>query len=228
MPVTKKETIKTAKKAKTAKQALTVPVFSVAGEACAPLTVPETIFGVPYNKALVALAVRVYRANQREGSASTKTRGEVAGSTRKIYRQKGTGRARHGGIRAPIFVGGGITFGPRPHSYRMDLPKAMKQKALLSALSFVVHTEGLKVVEGAEKQELKTKMFAEMFHRLGITKRALYVVGAQSQKTMRAVRNIETIDVVPFSNLTVYDLVTHSTVLFTKDAIEGFIKRYQA
>jgi len=218
---------KTPKAPKAEKGAITVPVFSPKGAELASITVPEALFGVAYNKTLVALAMRVYRANQREGSACTKTRSEVEGSTRKIYRQKGTGRARHGGIRAPFFVGGGIAFGPKPRDYRMGITKAMKHKALLSAISFVVKQKTMKVVDGVDTLELKTKAFATMMQTLGITKRALYVVGKDSQKTMRAARNIATVDVEPYSNLTVYDLVTHGTILFTKDALTGFIEQYQ-
>ncbi len=102
-------------KVKTANSDLSVSVIGVDGKAAGKLTLPQA-FSATVNKQLLAQAVRVYLANQREGSAHTKTRGEVEGSTRKVYRQKGTGRARHGAVRAPIFVGGGITFGPRAHA----------------------------------------------------------------------------------------------------------------
>lgn len=216
-------TTKKVKKETPSKTGVTVPVVARDGKEVESMKLPHKIFGVPYNKQLIALAVRVYRANQREGSASTKTRGEVEGSTRKIYRQKGTGRARHGGIRAPIFVGGGITFGPKPRDYRMVFPKEMRKKAFYSALSFVCKSGFLKIVEGVEKLELKTKAFASLFSTIGYTKRLLYVVGKESQKTTRATRNIEGATTKLWTHLSVYDLVTHKQILFAKDAMTEFI-----
>jgi large subunit ribosomal protein L4 len=107
---------------------LKITVVGVDGASMGNMTLPEAVFGAKPNKALIAQAVRVYLANQRQGNASTKTRGEVIGTTKKIYRQKGTGRARHGAAKAPIFVGGGIAHGPHPHDFSMDFPKKMKQK----------------------------------------------------------------------------------------------------
>ena len=122
MPRTKKPITEKKPKASSKKRAVVAvdkknmlfPIWSVKGEKTGRISVPKDVFGAPYNIQLVSQAIRVFRINQQEGSAGTKTRGMVEGSTRKIYRQKGTGRARHGGIRAPIFVGGGIVFGPQP------------------------------------------------------------------------------------------------------------------
>src|SRR6185437_7247197 len=114
---------------------VSVDVVGIDGKVTGKIALPGEIFGEKLNKALLAQAVRVYLANQRQGNASTKTRGEVDGSTRKIYRQKGTGRARHGSVRAPIFVHGGIAHGPKPRDFSLTMPQKMKQKALFSALS---------------------------------------------------------------------------------------------
>src|SRR3989344_8900364 len=114
---------------------LSAPVYSLSGRASGTLSLPKEIFGKEVNKKLLAQALRVYSTNQKIFTGSTKTRGEVEGSTAKIFRQKGTGRARHGSIRAPIFVGGGIVFGPRPRKVRLELPQRMKKAALLSAFS---------------------------------------------------------------------------------------------
>ena len=107
---------------------LTVDVYDTRGKVVEKMHLPKDIFGVDVNQQLIAQAVRVYLANKRQGTVSTKTRGEVTGSTRKIYRQKGTGRARHGSIRAPIFVHGGLVFGPKPRDYSMKFPKKMRKQ----------------------------------------------------------------------------------------------------
>src|SRR3989338_5152877 len=130
---------------------LVAKVFDTKGALKKTIDLPKEIFGVQENNILLAQAVRVYLANQRQGTVSTKTRGEVAGSTRKIYRQKGTGRARHGSIRAPIFVHGGLVFGPKPRDYSMKFPKKMRKAALASALSSKVNDAQVKVVDGLEK-----------------------------------------------------------------------------
>jgi large subunit ribosomal protein L4 len=114
---------------KEANASVKVAIVDVSGASKGNMTLPAEIFGVIPNKALLAQAVRVYLANQRQGNASTQTRGEVVGSTRKIYRQKGTGRARHGAIKAPIFVGGGVAHGPHPHDFGLDFPKKNEESS---------------------------------------------------------------------------------------------------
>ena len=117
------------------KTGLNIDVFDIKGKNVGSISLPESIFKAKVNPQVVAQAVRVYLANQRQGTSSTKTRGEVQGSTRKIYRQKGTGRARHGSIRAPIFVHGGVAFGPKPRDFSLKIPSKIKQQALFSAFS---------------------------------------------------------------------------------------------
>src|SRR5581483_3879222 len=124
---------------------LSASVYDLKGKAIGRVTLPSEVFGVEENPHLLAQAVRVYLANQRQGTVSTKTRGEVQGSTRKIYRQKGTGRARHGGIRAPIFVHGGIVFGPKPREFSLSMPQKMRRLALFTALSGKVKDGELKI-----------------------------------------------------------------------------------
>jgi large subunit ribosomal protein L4 len=160
-----------------------------------------------------------------EGSAATKTRGMVEGSTRKIYRQKGTGRARHGGIRAPIFVGGGIALGPRPRDIHKTITKQMKRKALASALSLVVEKNAMKVVDGLSELPVKTKSFAEMLTKIQVSKRILFVYGKDTSVVARAVRNIKNVSPFPFDSLNVYDVMNHAYVVFTKDALVSFIAK---
>lgn len=199
--------------------AKTISILGVDGKAKGRMTLPAELFGVKPNKQLVAQAVRVYLANQRTGTASTKTRGEVEGSTRKIYRQKGTGRARHGAIRAPIFVGGGITFGPKPRSFRLSMPKKMKRAALVSALSSKASTGEVFVIDGLEDLTSKTKNFARVFDAMKITGRTLMVVEKNAQSIIHGARNLEGVEITIAPNLTAYDVLAHKNIVFTKLAL---------
>jgi large subunit ribosomal protein L4 len=206
---------------------MSFPVLSPKGEKDGTVSLPKEIFAVSYNAQLVAQAIRVYEMNQREGSAATKTRGMVEGSTRKIYRQKGTGRARHGGIRGPIFVGGGIIFGPEPRDIHKTMSKQMKKKALLCAISYAVENAMMKVVDGLASLPVKTKIFAEMLKNIQVSRRILVIYGKETKTIIRAVRNIKQITVIPFDSLSVYDVMTHAYIVFTKDALSDFIAKYK-
>lgn len=198
---------------------LSVPVYSLAGRAAGTLSLPKEIFGAKVNEKLLAQAVRVYMTNQKNLTASTKTRGEVRGSTAKIYRQKGTGRARHGAIRAPIFIGGGIVFGPRTRKVRLDLPKKMKRSALLSALSSKMVDKGILGVSGLEKATGKTKEMAKLLKKMG-TDNALIVTGEKTDNVVRAVRNIPGVSVLPANLINAYEVLKQDMLLITKEAVE--------
>lgn len=223
--VTKKET-KVAKKVTEKKlvpriSGLSIPVYSLAGRTSGTLSLPKEIFGQKVNKQLLAQAVRVYMTNQKVHTASTKTRGEVQGSTAKIYRQKGTGRARHGAIRAPIFVGGGIVFGPKYRKVRLDLPKKMKKAALLSALSSKMVDQNVIGLTGVEKASGKTKEFAKLIDKVNLkTKSALIVTEVKLDNVVRAVRNIPGVDVLPANLINAYEIVKHDFLLLTKEAVD--------
>jgi large subunit ribosomal protein L4 len=208
---------------------LTASVMSVEGKVKGKITLPVEVFGVKVNKQLIALAVRVYLANQREGGASTKTRGEVEGSTRKIYKQKGTGRARHGGIRAPIFVGGGITFGPvLPHSYQRTIPVVMKRKALASALTSQLEAGNIVFIDGLESLEKKTKLMAKALTASCSTDHSLFVVTTGATEVVRASRNIGNLDILPATDLNAYTVMAHKHIIFMKEAIktvEGIVTK---
>ncbi len=223
-----KEQVKTEKKY----AAVSVDVVGVDGSVTGKISLPGEIFGEKVNKALVAQAVRVYLANQRQGNASTKTRGEVDGSTRKIYRQKGTGRARHGSVRAPIFVKGGIVFGPKPRDYGLDLPQKMKRKALFSALSAKVIDKEVTVIDGLGAIKPKTKVFAEMLQKLGLTdkkqKVVFVTVGKDAKTVLRAGRNIQGINFLSCKQINTYEVLAATRLVVMKDAIaemkEHFLK----
>jgi large subunit ribosomal protein L4 len=209
------------KKKTTAK--LTIDVMDLAGKVVESFALPTEMFGEEVNKKLLAQAVRVYLANKRQGTASTKTRGEVDGSTRKIYRQKGTGRARHGSIRAPIFVKGGIVFGPKPRDFSMTLPQKMRRKALFSALSAKLGDGEVRVLGGLEKIEPKTKLFAQALIKLGFDskKRKLLLVTAGSvENVKKASRNIAGVSISPAKQLNAYDVLSNKHILFMKEAID--------
>jgi len=207
------------------KVALSASLYTPAGVSVGKEKLPKEVFGKQINLQIIAQAVRVYRANQREGSASTKTRGEVTGSTRKIYKQKGTGRARHGGIRAPIFVGGGIVFGPRTRDYSKNLPKTMRTRALVSALSYQQKEGRVVVIEKTNDVQPKTSIVAKGLTQMGIITPVLIVVHDAHSPFVKAVRNIKNVMIVPAAQVTTYDVVTHKTLCLTKESIEIVSRR---
>lgn len=217
--VVKKTATKKALKQTTRSVALSVPVYSLVGKAAGTLSLPKEIFGQKINKTLLAQAARVYATNQKTLPGSTKTRGEVTGSTAKIFRQKGTGRARHGAIRAPIFVGGGIALGPKPRKVRLALPQRMKKAALLSALAVKVTDKQLTGLTGLEKASGKTKEMVELLKKLK-AKSALIVTGEKTDNVVRAVRNIPGVDVLPANLINAYEVLRHELLLITKEAVE--------
>lgn len=217
MPRVKKEPIK---KPIRRASALSIPVYSLTGRAAGTLALPKEIFGKEVNKQLLAQAVRVYQTNQKVFTASTKTRGEVEGSTAKIFRQKGTGRARHGSIRAPIFVGGGIVFGPKSRKVRLDLPKKMKKAALVSALSDKANDKSIVGLTGIDKVSGKTKEIVKLLEKLKI-KNALIVTEGKNDNIIRAVRNIPGVDVLNADLINAYEILRHEMLLLTKAAVKG-------
>lgn len=196
-----------------------VPVYSLAGREAGSMTLPKEIFGVKVNKKLLSQALRVYSTNIKYTLGSTKTRGEVEGSTAKIYRQKGTGRARHGAVRAPIFVGGGIVFGPKPRKVRLNLPQAMKKAALLSALSAKASEKNVLAVSGLEKASGKTSEIAKLLKKLQV-KSGLILIGDKSDTAQRAVRNLEGIEILNAGVINAYEVLKHKKLIVTKEGVE--------
>lgn len=213
--------------AKTSSASLSIPAYSLAGRATGTLALPKEIFASKVNKSLLAQAIRVYSTNQKSLLSKTKTRGEVEGSTVKIYRQKGTGRARHGAIRAPIFVGGGIVFGPQPRRVRLDLPKRMRKAALISALSSKLIDKSLVGVNGVEKATGKTREIVELLTKITGKKElksALIITGGKVDSVVRAARNIPGVDVLSANLLNAYEVLKHEILLITKDAVDVLTK----
>ncbi len=208
---------------------LVIDVFDVSGKVAGQLTLAEKVFGVAINRTLLAQAIRVYLANQRQGTRSTKTRGEVSASTRKIYRQKGTGRARHGSLKAPLFVHyGGVSHGPRPVDFSMTMPQKMRQKALTSALSAKLKDQEIKVVSGLVKLEAKTKVMAGILKNLGLTNhKVLIVINDGTDNIVRAARNLEGVTLTSAARLNTYDVLTAKQIVFAQEAVESLQKRLE-
>jgi len=199
-----------------------VAAFSATGEPAGEVDLPEGVFGVRPHPAAVHQALVAQQANARKGTASTKTRGEVAGSTRKIWRQKGTGRARHGDIRAPIFVGGGVVFGPKPRDYSHRLPKAMRRLAVRSVLSDAAQGGRLVVVEGFGVQEGRTREVQAFLRKLGMAdQRVVLLVGEQGPLVGRAARNLPRVVVLTPNTLNVADLLWADRIVVSRDALSA-------
>ena len=207
------------------KVSLSVDVFDTKGKTVGKVTLPSEIFGAKINKDLLSQAVRVYLANQRMGTAKTKDRGEVHGTTKKVWQQKGTGRARHGSRRAPIFVHGGVAFGPRPHDFSLKISKKMKNLALFSAFSSKVKEKELKVVTGLEKIEPKTKIMAAVLEALGVAdaKKVLLITPSKDsvfENVNRSARNIGGVQISNSNNLNAHKVMDNKLIILMRDAID--------
>lgn len=196
-----------------------VPVYNIAGEVVDHIEVNEQVFGVPFNEAVVHQAVVRQQANARQGTSSTKTRGEVQGSTRKLYMQKHTGRARAGSIRSPLRRGGGIIFGPKPRSYRQAMPRKMRQLALKCVLSAKLRDEELIVLEQLELEQPKTKEMVRILAALGAGSSALIVIPEPEENAVKSARNLPGIKTTPASLLNVVDILSRKMLLMTVAAV---------
>jgi large subunit ribosomal protein L4 len=195
-----------------------VPVYSLTGEVVEQIEISDQVFAVPFNEGVVHQVMVGQLANARQGTASTKTRSEVQGSSRKLFRQKGTGMARAGGRRSPTRRGGGIIFGPRPRDYHQDTPKRMRRLALKCVLSSKLKDEELKVVQEL-KLEPKTKYLAQILSALGADSSALLVTSAPEENVIKAARNIRGIKTMPANLLNVLDVLSHKVILMTVSAV---------
>lgn len=197
-----------------------VNVYDSAGTVVRQRQVVDSVFDVPFHEAVVHQAYLRQRANERQGTHSTKTRGEVAGSTRKLFKQKGTGRARQGGIRAPHRRGGGITFGPKPRDYRQDMPKKMRRLALRSALSAKVRDGELMVVDSLSLVQPKTREMLGLLTALGLSASTLVVTAGTDRNVVLSARNIPWVRTLPANQLNIKDLVNYRNIVMTAAALE--------
>jgi large subunit ribosomal protein L4 len=194
-------------------------VVDRAGKKVKSIEVDDAVFAVSPHRSLVHQTLLAQRANQRQGTHKAKTRGEVAGSTHKLYRQKGTGRARVGSIRSPTRRGGGIAFGPRPRSYRQDLPKRMRRLALRSVLSAKAADGSLRVIESWGMDTPRTKELRDVLEGLGFDRTTLVVTASPEQAIKLSARNMPKVKWLPAPYLNVLDLLAHRGLLMTEEAV---------
>jgi len=196
-----------------------VPVYSLTGEVIKQIELSDDVFAVPFNEAVVHQAMVRQQANARQGTASTKTRSQVAGSSRKLFRQKHTGLARAGSLRSPLRRGGGIAFGPKPRSYRQAMPKKMRQLALRCILSAKVRDGELVVVEQLKLDEPRTKEVVRILAALGVDSSALIVTSEPEDNVVKSARNLAGIKTMPASLLSLVDILSYKVLLMTEEAV---------
>ncbi len=202
-----------------------VPVYDTQGGQTGELALADEIFGVEPNRALLHQLVIAGQAAQRQGTQDTKTRGEVAGSTRKLWRQKGTGRARVGDRRSPSRSGGGVAMGPHPRSYRQRVPRGAKAEGLKSALSAQLQSGDLLVLDSLVLPEAKTRVLKGILDAVGVSGRALLVVAQSDELVWRCGRNIAGLAIRPAADVNVLDVLTARKIVLTRDAIPALEAR---
>ncbi|MCL6476834.1 MAG: 50S ribosomal protein L4 [Peptococcaceae bacterium] len=196
-----------------------VAVYNTNGEQVGEIDLNDSVFGIPVHQSVLHDAVVAYLANQRQGTHDTRTRAEVSGGGRKPWRQKGTGRARHGSTRSPIWRGGGTVFGPHPRDYSIRLPKKVRRLAIRSALSSKVESGNIVVLEELRLDQPKTKDMVRILENLKVNQKALVVTAGMDENVFKSARNIPGVKPTAASFLNVYDLMAHQTLVITKDAV---------
>jgi large subunit ribosomal protein L4 len=202
----------------------TAQAFDAQGQGRGSVELPADVFGITPHTAVVHEVLVAQMANQRTGTHSTKTRGEVSGSTRKIWRQKGTGRARHGSRKAPLFVGGGISFGPQPREHRQHTPQKIRQLAVRSVLSAKAAAGAIVIVDLPNLETPKTKAVVALLAHLPVKGKTLVVTATPDAMFVRSAANLQNVVVRPAAGVTVYDLLAADAVVLTTPAVEAVAK----
>lgn len=207
---------------------LEVALYDINGDVLKKVKLSDEIFAVKVNKSLVSQYVRVYLANQRQGNASTKTRAEITGTTKKMYRQKGTGRARHSTDKVNIFRGGGVTFGPLPRNISLSMNKKQKTQALFSTLTSKVESESVKLIDTSKFGDTpKTKKFAEVLEKITRGKKTLVIMDkVTSNPIVMSLRNIKSVSVTQANTLNAYQVLNSNDILFLDNSIETLETHY--
>ncbi|MBR6033204.1 MAG: 50S ribosomal protein L4 [Clostridia bacterium] len=205
---------------------LKLDVYNAEGKKVSDVELKEEIFGIVPNEAVVHSVVVNYMANQRQGTQSTKTRAEVSGGGRKPWRQKGTGRARQGSIRAPHWIKGGIALGPKPRSYSYRVNKKEKALAVKSVLSSKVAGEEIVIVDKLELKEIKTKSMAKVLNNLKVEGKALILLPEQNKNVQYSSRNIEGVKTRVVNSMNAYDLLNCNKIVLTLDAVKKIEEVY--
>ena len=203
-----------------------IDVYNIEGKKVSDVELAENIFGIEPNEAVVHSVLVNYLANQRQGTQSTKTRAEVRGGGRKPWRQKGTGRARQGSIRAPQWIKGGIALGPKPRSYRYSINKKEKQLAIKSVLSSKVLESKLTVVDNLELAEIKTKSMVKAFDSLKLEGKTLVVLPEKNLNVQASTKNIEGAKAILVNTINIYDLLKYTNLVLTLDTVKKLEEVY--
>lgn len=197
------------------------PLYDKEGNRIGEIDLDGSVFGADVKKPLLHQVVNMQLANTRRGTASTKTISEVSGGGRKPWRQKGTGRARQGSTRSPLWPGGGITFGPKPRDYSFRIPKSARPVAIRSALSAKAGDEEIAVVEEFKMTEPKTKAASSILNKIAGQSKVLLVVKDSDDNVAKSVRNLPLVKLIESNRLNVYDVLDNDRVLFTKEALQS-------
>lgn len=201
---------------------LSARFFSAAGEQGDAVQLPQELFDGVVHEAVLHQVIKAHLANRRQGTAATKTRGMVSGGKSKVWRQKGTGRARQGSIRAPHWRGGGIVFGPSPRSYHQDVPKKVKALARRSAFNTRALAEQVSVIERFDLDAPKTRRVAELLGKLGVAeKKVLVLTDGINNPLFLSVRNLRNVRVMPFREVSAYDVMTANELVIESAALQG-------
>lgn len=200
-----------------------IPIYNQAGDKVDTIQIDEAKLGGEVRQNLLKQALVMYHANQRQGSASTLARGEVAGSTRKLFRQKGTGNARMGGIRNPIRKGGGHAKQKKPKDWRQAMPRKMRRLARDSAILSKIQSEQIKVVDAINLDQPKTKLMAEVYKALGIDRSCLIALAERNESIERAARNIDRTTLTTVEQLNAWDILRNRTLLLTRQGLEKIL-----
>jgi large subunit ribosomal protein L4 len=203
-----------------------VDVYDINGKKVSDVELNENVFGIEPNEAIVHEVLVNYLANQRQGTQSTKTRSEVRGGGRKPWRQKGTGRARQGSIRAPQWIKGGIALGPKPRSYRYTVNKKEKRLAIRSVLSSKVLENKLTVVDKLELAEIKTKSMVNALNNLKLEGKTLVILPEKNLNVQASTRNIEGAKAILANTINVYDLLRYTNLVLTLDTVKKLEEVY--
>ena len=204
---------------------LSVPVYDIQGRQVDTMKVDEAVFGGRVNVALLKQAIVAYHANQRQGTAATKGRGEVEGSTRKLFRQKGTGNARRGSIRTNLLRGGGVAFAKKPREFRLKLSKQTRRSALRSALLAKMLGDDLLLIRGLSVEAPKTSVMADVLAKLKIERSCLLAVAEYDRNVLLSSRNIPNLTVRVAGDLNAFDVATRQKMLVTTDAMKMLTDR---
>ena len=206
----------------------TVTVYKRDGSEAGTIELPQDIFGIEPSAAAIYQVVKAHLANRRQGTASSKTRSEVKLSKQKMFRQKGTGRARAGSANSPVWVGGGVAFGPKPRSYNQKINRKLKKLAMKSAYSIKAQEDKIKIVEDFSLEEIKTRNVADMLKALGITEgKTMFVLSNNDEILLKSSKNIQGLNLAVAENTNTYEVMNSDVLIFAKTAVEK-VKEYFA